>query len=171
MKVCIVSDSHDRADSLHRAASAARDEGAVALVHCGDLIGAHTLGGVFGLGLAMHVVHGNNLGDTIALGRLAADSNGKLRYHGGEADIVLGERRVFVTHYPHLARGMACTGDYELVCCGHSHKASVSEQPNVQGGHTWLVNPGTVAGIGAAPTWVLGDLARMSFQLRTLSPS
>ena len=58
---------------------------------------------------------------------------------------------------------MACTGDWDLVCCGHSHEAGVQHVANVKGGKTWLVNPGTVAGLAAPATWVLGDLAAMRF--------
>ena len=77
---------------------------------------------------------------------------------------MLGGRRIFATHYPHYGLGLACTGDYDVVCCGHSHAASVVLQPNVRGGGTWLVNPGTVAGLGAPATWILGDLADAAFR-------
>ncbi|MFO1218358.1 MAG: metallophosphoesterase family protein [Burkholderiaceae bacterium] len=168
MKICIVSDSHDRADPLLHAVEAGLAEGAEALIHCGDVIGAHTLRPLLALPLAaIHVVHGNNLGDALALVRLAAASGGRLAYHGGDADVRLGGRRVYVTHYPHHARGMACTGDYDLVCCGHSHEAAIERQPDIRGGHTWLINPGTVAGIGAPSHWILGDLATMCFELRS----
>jgi hypothetical protein len=40
---------------------------------------------------------------------------------------------------------------------------------NVKGGKTWLVNPGTVAGLAAPCTWVLGDLAAMRFERHSLS--
>jgi putative phosphoesterase len=166
MKIAVVSDSHDRADALRAAVAAARDQGAQAVVHCGDLIGAHTLRPLLQLGLPVHLVHGNNLGDIPALCRLAAKSNGMLTYHGADADIVLDGRRVFATHYPHYARGIACTGDYDIVCCGHSHDALVVEQPTVTGGRTWLVNPGTVAGLAAPATWVLADFARLIFEIR-----
>lgn len=168
MKICIVSDSHDRADPLLAAVSAARSEGAQAVVHCGDIIGGHTLRPLLALGLPVHAVHGNNLGDTLAMVRMSAASGGLLSYHGAEADLALGGRHLFVTHYPHLARGMACTGDYDLVCCGHSHVASASRQRNILGGQTWVVDPGTVAGIGAPPTWVMGDLENMNFDVRGL---
>ena len=167
-KVCIVSDSHDRADPLLAAARAAQREGAVAVIHCGDLIGAHTLRPLQTLGIPVHVVHGNNLGDTLATLRLCAGSGGLLNYHGAEADLELAGRRIYVTHYPHLARAMACTGDFDLVCCGHSHQASALQQPNIRAQQTWLVNPGTVAGIGAPPTWILGDLEHLSFEIRAL---
>ena len=168
MKICIVSDSHDRGPMLARAIEAAQGLGAEAVIHCGDIIGGNTLKASIKLGLPIHAVHGNNLGDTLALVRLGTESGGLIKYHGGEADLALDGRRIYVTHYPHQARGMACTGDYDLVCCGHSHEASVTRQDNIAGGRTWLVDPGTVAGIGALASWVLGDLREMSFELRGL---
>jgi len=41
----------------------------------------------------------------------------------------------------------------------------------VNGNETWLVNPGTVAGLAAPATWVLGDLTEMHFELRELGRS
>ena len=166
MKICIVSDSHDRADPLFQALQAARSEGAELAIHCGDIIGAHTLRPLLALDMRVHVVHGNNLGDPLALQRLCDMSKGRITYHGGDADLALAGRRVYVTHYPHQARGMACTGDFELVCCGHSHAAGVAQQANINGGRTWLVNPGSVAGIGAPARWIFGDLAAMTFEVR-----
>jgi hypothetical protein len=40
----------------------------------------------------------------------------------------------------------------------------------VKGTETWLVNTGSVAGLGApAPTWVLGNLAAMRFEVGKLT--
>jgi hypothetical protein len=39
----------------------------------------------------------------------------------------------------------------------------------VKAGKTWLVNPGTVAGLAAPRTWALGDLAAMRFEAHTLN--
>lgn len=173
LKICIVSDSHDRSEPLAAAVAAAHAAGAKAVIHCGDVIGAHTLRASLKLGLPIHVVHGNNLGDPMAIQNLMAKSNGHLVYHGMDATLELGGRRIFVTHYPHYGHGMACTGDYDLVCCGHSHIAEIVTFENIKGGHTILVNPGTVAGIHApgiiSPfTWILGDLEHMTFEINTL---
>jgi len=54
------------------------------------------------------------------------------------------------------------------VFCGHSHEAAIDATDNVRGGRTLLVNPGTVAGLGAPATFVLGDLADLSFEVRRL---
>jgi len=169
MKICIVSDSHDRADALTAAVLAAADEGAQAVLHCGDLIGTHTVRGAMRAGLPLHLIHGNNLGDPVSLSRLARESDGLVQYHGPDARLELGGRRIFVVHYPEYGYAMACTGDWDLVCCGHSHVAGFQEVPNVKGGKTWLVNPGTIAGLAAPATWALGDLAEMRFETHTLN--
>ena len=169
MIVCIVSDSHDRADALAQAVREAKERGAAAVLHCGDVIGTQTLRLALGAGIALHVIHGNNLGDPVTLNKLAAASDGLLQYHGPDARLELGGRRIFLVHYPEYGHAMACTGDWDLVCCGHSHQAETRRVANVKGGESWLVNPGTIAGLAAPPTWVLGDLEAMRFDLHTLN--
>ena len=173
MRICIVSDSHDRAEPLAAAISEAQAAGAQAVIHCGDLIGANTLRESLKIGVPLHVVHGNNIGDPMAMHKLMAKSGGLLTYHGQDAELELGGRRIFATHFPHYGRALACTGDYDLVCCGHSHIAEIIRQPNIKGGQTLLVNAGSVSGIGApgaeeAFTWILGDLTNMVFAIQTL---
>ena len=172
MRICVVSDSHDRADALAQAVSEAKSAGAEAVIHCGDLIGAQSLKPALAIGLPIHLIHGNNAGDPTALHKLEQASGGLLKYHGPDARIDLAGRRIFVVHYDHYGYAMACTGDWALVCCGHSHQAEARKVANVKGGETWLVNPGTVAGLAAPATWALGDLAAMRFEVRELgSPS
>jgi putative phosphoesterase len=166
--ICIVSDSHDRADALASAVAAAKADGAEAVIHCGDLIGVNTLRPAAKCGLPMHVIHGNNLGDAIAMHAITREPGSVVRYHGADARLELGGRKVFVVHYPDYGRAFASTGDWDLVCCGHDHKAKVERVPNAQGGETLLANPGTVAGLSSPPTWILGDLAAMRFDIRAL---
>jgi uncharacterized protein len=168
MKVCIVSDSHDRADPLARAVRAGAAAGATVVIHCGDIIGTQTLRGAMSVGLPLHVIHGNNLGDPTSLNRWARESDGMLQYHGADARLDFDGRRVFVVHYPEYGYAMACTGDWDLVCCGHSHIAGIERVANVKKATTWLVNPGTVAGLAAPATWILGDLAAMQFDLHSV---
>lgn len=168
MKLCIVSDSHDRAPMLAAAVAAGKQAGAQAVLHCGDLIGAMTLRPLLALGLPVHLVHGNNLGDVHAIWNLCRESQGLIVYHGADAILQLAGRRLFATHYPHYAQGLACTGDYDIVCCGHSHHASVSQQATVKGGSTWLLNPGTVAALGSPATWMLADLQALHFEVHAV---
>lgn len=168
MKVCIVSDSHDRADPLAQAVRDAKALGAEVVIHCGDLIGTQSLKPALAVGLPVHVIHGNNIGDPASLHRLEKASNGRLTYHGADGRIELAGKRIFIVHYDDYGYAMACTGDWDLVCCGHSHRAQVRQVASVNGKSTWLVNPGTVAGLSAPSTWLLGDLAAMRFELQEL---
>jgi len=171
VKLCIVSDSHDRADALAQAVREAKSRGAEAVIHCGDLIGAQTIKPALAPGLPIHLIHGNNVGDTQALHRQSRASGGQLQYHGADARLELAGRRVFVVHYDDYGYAMACTGEWALVCCGHSHRAEARSVTGVNGARTWLVNPGTVAGLSAPATWVLGDLAAMRFEVHELGIS
>ena len=173
MKICIVSDSHDRSPPLVMAISEAQKAGAEAVIHCGDLIGANTLRASLKLGIPIHAVHGNNIGDPMALHNMMAKNHDRFFYYGQDASLELAGRKIFVTHYPHNGHAMACTGEYDLVCHGHSHTSHIDQQANIKGGRTWLVNPGSVAGIdapgiNAVPTWILGDLEQMKFEIHSL---
>jgi hypothetical protein len=172
VKVCIVSDSHDHIPLLDAAVAEARSLGAEAVLHCGDVVAPSTLQCLEKHRLPVHVIHGNNTGDLYTLGRLASRPDNVIQYHGMDAGIELGERRIFLVHYPHYARAMAMTGDWDLVCCGHSHRTRLDRIPNVKGATTLLVNPGTVGGVGDAPaTYILGDLRSMAFDVREIPKS
>jgi hypothetical protein len=169
VRICLLSDSHDNRRLLAAAVEEARAQGAEAVLHAGDVVAPSTLSVLEPLGLPVHVVHGNNTGDLYVLTRMAARKGSVIRYHGADADLELGDRRVFMVHYPHYARGMASLGDWDLVCCGHSHRATVEWVPNVRGASTLLVDAGTVGGVGAPPTYVLIDLDTFECQVRLVA--
>jgi putative phosphoesterase len=170
MKVCIVSDSHDHRPLLEAAVRAAKEAGAEAVLHCGDVVAPSTLSVLTPLGLPVHVIHGNNVGDMFMMARIASKPGNRITFYGQDAGIELAGRRIFLVHYPHYAKAMATTGDWDLVCCGHDHEAKIETVQNVKGGSTWLVNPGTVGGVAAPATYVLGDLEAMQFSIHDVEP-
>ena len=166
MKVCILSDSHDNRRLLGEAVEDARARGAEAVLHCGDVVAPTTLRVLRKYELPVHVIHGNNMGDLYAMSKLSHEPDSVVRYHGQDAMLHLAGRAVFLVHYPHYAEAMALTGDFDLVCCGHDHRASIRQVNHVKGGITHLLNPGTVGGVGAVPTYILADLAGLTFEIR-----
>jgi len=168
MKICIVSDSHDRRTRLAAAVTDAKALGAMAVLHCGDLVAPSTLHAIQPLGLPIHLVHGNNTGDLFHLCRLAAKPASNVHYYGQDGSFELNGRRIFLVHYPHYAKAMALTGDYDLVCNGHEHHAVIEEIRNIKGGETLRIDPGTVGGVSAPATYVLGDLTTMTFEIRSV---
>lgn len=166
MKICIISDSHDHREPFAAAVSEAKTLGAQAILHCGDLVAPSTLHAIIGLGLPIHLIHGNNTGDQFNLCRLAQDSGNRVHYYGQDTSLTLAQRRIFLVHYPHYAKAMALTGDYDLVCNGHEHRAVVERIRNIKGVDTLRIDPGTVAGISAPATYVFGDLQTLEFAIR-----
>jgi len=112
------------------------------------------------------MIHGNNTGDLFYLSKWAQEPKNRLQYYGQDGSLVLAERRIFLVHYPHYAKAMALTGDYDLVCNGHEHRAMIERITNIKGSETLRIDPGTVAGVSAPATYVFGDLATLEFAIR-----
>jgi predicted phosphodiesterase len=139
--------------------------GAEAVLHCGDVVAPSTLNVLQPLGLPVHVIHGNNAGDLYMMARIASKPSSVVKFYGQDAGIELAGKRIFLVHYPHYAQAMATTGDWDIVCCGHDHCAAVTRVANIKGGESLVVNPGTVGGVAAPATYILGDLEGMTFEV------
>jgi len=171
MKIAILSDSHDHREHLAGAIEEAKSLGAEAIIHCGDIVAPSTLHAARPFGLPLHVIHGNNMGDTYNLARMANRPDSNITYYGQDATIEMGGRKIFVVHYPHYAKAMAATGDFDLVCNGHEHKARIDTLTAANGKQVVWLDPGTVGGISAPATYVIGDLAAMQFEIRNVQLS
>jgi len=165
MRICIVSDSHDNRYLLKAAVADAIKRGAECVLHCGDIVAPTTLRSLISLDIPVHAIHGNNTGDLHSMSMLACDPANKIHYHGQDADFSLADKRIFLVHYPHYAQAMALTGNYDLICCGHDHRTTIETIDTIKGSQTTLVNPGTVGGVGAVPTYIMGDLTTMEFEI------
>lgn len=141
MKIGIISDTHDNLWRLDEAIQHLAGVGAV--LHCGDLISpfmVHRLGK--GLpDIPVHMVWGNNDGDKRAVS-IAAEGYPGFTIYGEIAELELDDLRIAINHYPEIARGLAKSGVYDLVCYGHDHTA---HQETVDS--TILLNPGEVMGL------------------------
>ena len=111
------------------------------------------------------MIHGNNTGDLYYLSKWAQEPKHRLHYYGQDGDFVLADRRIFLVHYPHYAKAMALTGDYDLVCNGHEHRAVIDRITNIKGGETLRIDPGSVAGVSAPATYIFGDLQTLEFEI------
>ncbi len=165
MKFCLVSDSHDNRDRLKSAVLDAHARGAQAILHAGDVVAPSSLKCLADIDLPLHVIHGNNTGDLVAMQKMASRDSNRVHYYGQDAGIELAGKRIFIVHYPHYARAMATTGEWDIVCHGHDHKACISAVDNILGQQTWILDPGSVAGLDGPPTYILGNLKTMTFEL------
>ncbi len=152
MWVAIVSDSHDNLWKVDAAREALRR--AEALLHCGDWVAPFTLKRFIDImaGRPIHGVFGNNDGERRLLARMAA-AHPNVHLHGDFAVVTLGGLRFALTHYPEIARPLAASGQFDVVCYGHDHQAHHETV-----GHTLLLNPGELfGGLTGRSSFILFD--------------
>jgi putative phosphoesterase len=139
MRLAILSDIHDNVWKLARALDAAR--GADAMICCGDLCSpfiVHQLGR--GFAATIHIVFGNNDGDRHRIGVNAAQYT-HIKVHGEMMRAEFAGKRIAANHYDFIARAIAASGEYDVVCYGHNHVYDVS-----RAGRTLAINPGAIMG-------------------------
>lgn len=141
MKIAILSDTHDNVARLRQALALTAD--CEQILHCGDLCSPFMLKilGDTAHGRPVHVVAGNNDGDFRLLSQVAAQYP-EVQLHGPFAQLELGGSRIGMVHYPELARPLAASRMFDLVCYGHDHKALVEKV-----GECLLLNPGELLGL------------------------
>ena len=140
MKIAVISDIHDHLDRLR--AVLARIRSCDATICCGDLCSPFVMREL-GAALAhpVHIVFGNNDGDLFRLTSSAAQF-AQVTLHGEFAQLQLGEKNFALTHFDAVARALAKSGSFDVVCFGHNHR-----QEAVSIGKTLLINPGEVCGV------------------------
>jgi putative phosphoesterase len=161
MRIAILSDAHDNIWKLDVVLKQLKDVGA--LLFCGDLCAPFTLAAIAeGFDGPVHVVFGNNDGDQWLLTRNASRA-GNVSLHGMFASLELGGRRIAMTHYPEIARGMAASGLYDLVCYGHDHDRKIERV-----GDCLRVNPGEVMGRFGVSSYAVYDTETGQAEIREL---
>lgn len=158
MKIAVLSDTHDNIWKL--ATALEMMAGADALIHCGDLCSPFMIArlGEHAGGAPVHIVWGNNEGDIRLLTRTAS-SFPALTLHDQFASIEIDDVRVAVNHYPEIARPIAKSGDFDLVCYGHDHTAHQSMV-----GNCTLLNPGELMGLRGRTTFAWFDTQTRSVE-------
>lgn len=155
MLIGIISDSHDNIDNLIRALEWFTRQGVTTLFHCGDVCAPSTfmkivVGKFPG---TIHHVFGNVDGDRFLIHKLVSESERDNVYlHGEFGQIEIDGKKIALNHYPDIAKRLAESGAYDLVCYGHNHTQAVETV-----GKTTLLNPGTLGGLFAPATFATYD--------------
>ncbi len=137
MHLGIVSDTHGHVAYTRQAVRMLSSLGVDAVLHCGD-IGSPDIVPLFA-DWPTHFVFGNVDYDVHAL-RAAIDAAGQT-CHGLCGDLTLAGIRIGFLHGHDgtLFNEMIASGDWQLICYGHTHVAE-----RHQDGLTWVLNPGAL---------------------------
>lgn len=160
MQIAILSDIHDNLWNL--AAALQFLEGrASAMLCCGDLCSPFVIDQLARFRGEIHVVFGNNDADLFRITANAA-RHANIKLHGEFFEGAFEKRQVAMNHFDNLARPIAASARYDVVCFGHNHEWELSRL-----GHTQLINPGPIMGAkftggrwqDTTPTFVIYDTA------------
>ncbi|MEK7139430.1 MAG: metallophosphoesterase [Patescibacteria group bacterium] len=161
MLIAIISDSHDNIPNIDEGLRLCAEAGVAALLHCGDVCAPSVLKYIAEkFPGPIHLVFGNVDGDRE---KMMAFGLPNVTIHGEQATFELADKRIGMVHYPDQARIMAESGQHDFVFYGHNHKPWVETV-----GKARLINPGTLAGLFAKPTFALYDTATGVLTLKLL---
>lgn len=137
MRVGVISDTHGHLQYAAQGVATLQGAEVQAVLHCGD-IGVPAIVPLFA-GWPTHFVFGNTDRDLVDL-RYAIEEAGQV-CHERFGDITLDGRRIAILHGDdtRLLMQSIASGDYDLVCYGHTHEKEQHRQ-----GHTLVLNPGAV---------------------------
>jgi hypothetical protein len=144
MKIVILSDIHDNVWKLDAAlASVAHAD---TMLCCGDLCSPfviHQLGS--GFAGPIHIVFGNNDAD---LYRISANARryDHIQLHGEIFRAEFDGRRFAMNHYDTIARSLAASAEFDVVCYGHNHIFDIARI-----GSALAINPGAIMGSAFRP--------------------
>ncbi|MBU1092505.1 metallophosphoesterase [Patescibacteria group bacterium] len=141
MKIAIISDIHENFHNLGLALKDIEDRGMEQILCLGDLINPGIAQMLVDFSIPTYMVWGNNDGEKVVITKFSLSKNSHLTVsdatHGFfEAD----GKRIFMSHYPDIARSMAKSGDYDLVAYGHNHEKNTDKI-----GNCVVINPGEIS--------------------------
>jgi hypothetical protein len=138
MRIGVVSDTHDRLDTLRAALQRLREAGITTLLHPGDIVAPFAAKVLAGFAGTLYVTYGNNDGERCGLKQVLPQiQDGPLR-------LELAGRRVLVHHALEWCRPEDLAAA-DVIVTGHTHEPQVERR-----GGKLFVNAGECCG------WVTG---------------
>ena len=143
MKIAILSDVHDNAHNLVLTLEKINERSDIEKIYfLGDFCGAAIANLFCSSTTPVYAIWGNNDGDKCMITKFACNPDNNLEVGFDTYDIVeVDGRKIFLTHFPLLAKPMARSGDFDAVFYGHNHlkyKDTIND--------CLLMNPGEIGG-------------------------
>jgi len=159
MKIAICADSHDNLVNISKFLHYCNTHEVETILHCGDWCAPSTLkyfresfsGAIYG-------VYGN-VHDTDKIMKQFGKET-KIKLKEDTLNVKIEKFNILITHYPDKAKRLAKNKKYHFIFYGHNHKPwkEVIEK-------TYVVNPGTLAGMFYNATFALYDTKTRKLEL------
>ncbi len=155
MHLGIISDTHDRLESISRALEFFAQQRVDIVLHCGDWKSLSTMTYLAqkarSLALPVRGVLGNNDTNVTGFLQLSRRLPGDLEVQEGVMELSLDGKNIAVYHGHHkpTLRSLLADTNYDIICLGHTHKPMIEKSPK-----QLIINPGSTAfSIPRSKTW------------------
>jgi putative phosphoesterase len=139
MKIAILSDIHDNLWKLDIALASLDD--CDEMICCGDLCSPFVIDELAsGFRRPIHVVFGNNDADLFRI-TSKLQKYSQVRLHGEFCETSFDGKSFAVNHFDYIARPIAQSGRYDVVCFGHNHEFEITRYEA-----SLALNPGSILG-------------------------
>ncbi len=142
MKIGVISDSHDNLENLKRVLDDAKQKDVQVICHCGDIVAPFVYFEVlknYTDSFKFYMVFGNNDGEKAMWTQISKDDPRVDMALGDFRELQIGDKKIFMTHYPEIAELAFLSKKYDAVFYGHTHKYKLEEQDG-----RVLLNPGEI---------------------------
>jgi len=165
VKIAILSDVHENYHNLLLCIEDMRKEGIDSVLFLGDFMNAGIARTLATASFPVFAILGNNDGDLIALYKESIRADSTLELHPRTyADVTLGGRRFFLTHYDDLVEMAVASELYDAVFFGHTHRHSLEKR-----GNCMVVNPGELSAHKyGKPTYAIVDSVKNEYRIQEL---
>ena len=141
MKIAIISDIHENFHNLVLFLEQVKKYDVKKIIFLGDFINNGIAKTLASLDIPVIAIWGNNDGDKVAITKTSLAEQSNLTIGFDTYDFLeIDGRKIFITHYPLLAKPMAKSGEFDAVFYGHDHKKNIDKVNNCI-----IVNPGEVS--------------------------
>lgn len=161
MKIAIISDTHDNIPNIDEALKIIKQEKIKTIIHCGDVCAPDVLKYLTeNFNGEIHLVFGNVDGDQEEMKELNLLN---VKIYGEVGELKINNLKIAFCHFPEEGEKLAESQKYNLVFHGHTHRPWEKTL-----GQTRLINPGTLAGLFAKPTFAIYDIDNNKLELKLL---
>lgn len=129
MKIAIISDIHENNYNLVSFYEYIEDKNIEQILCLWDIMNNWVAKLLAFSWLPVHMVWGNNDWEKVAITKTSLHKNSKLTVAATSFDTIeIDNKKIFLSHYPMLAKPMAKSWDFDVVFFGHTHKKMITEQ-------------------------------------------
>lgn len=172
MLIAVVSDLHDNVAAWNILLREFANRGITTIINCGDTCAPAMLQEMASsFPGKIHTVFGN-VADRKQEEEIVKDLPNVVHY-GDQGEVTLDGKHIYFNHFPKNADTKAASGDFDLVCHGHTHfkRWEPFDKLKAEKGETttWILNPGTAAGMFQYPSFAIVNLQTLEHEFIDLT--